>query len=74
MSIRAIALELYRAQREVAALQKAFDLASPGEKDTLAQDLRAAQKEQQMLRKMLDGEKEAGAFRNRFTGFGGRKE
>ncbi len=73
MSIRAIALDLYRAQQQVAALQKVCDQASQSERDALVQELRAAQKEMETLRKMLDGEKEAGPFRNRFTGFGGKK-
>lgn len=70
MSIRAMALELYRAQQEVEALQKKHDSATPEEKAALAQELKLARKEQQMLRRMLDGEKESGAFRQRFSGFG----
>ncbi len=70
MSIRAIALDLYRAQQQVATLQKVLDQASLSERDALVQELRVAQKEMATLRKMLDGEKEAGPFRNRFTGFG----
>jgi hypothetical protein len=73
MSIRAIALDLYRAQQQVAALQTVCDQASQSDRDALVQELRAAQKEMETLRKMLDGEKEAGPFRNRFTGFGGKK-
>jgi hypothetical protein len=73
MSIRAIALDLYRAQQQVAALQTVCDQASQSDRDALIQELRAAQKEMETLRKMLDGEKEAGPFRTRFTGFGGKK-
>ncbi|MGB3225375.1 MAG: hypothetical protein WBB23_21470 [Desulforhopalus sp.] len=70
MSIRAMALELYRAQQEVEALQQKHESATPENKTALAQELKLAQKEQQMLRRMLDGEKESGAFRQRFSGFG----
>ena len=68
MSIRAIAVELYRAQRNVAELQKAVDAATPVELEALSQELRAAQKEMVMLRRMLDGEKESGQFRKAFSG------
>ena len=73
MSIRALALELYRAQKKVAELQKAMEDSGSGENTILAQELREAEKEMRMLRKMLDGEKESGAFRKRFSGFGGWK-
>lgn len=68
MSIRALALELYRAQKNVAELQKAVDAAKASELEALSQELRAAQKEMVMLRKMLDGEKESGQFRKAFSG------
>ncbi|MDK9707355.1 MAG: hypothetical protein OEL83_09910 [Desulforhopalus sp.] len=73
MSIRALALELYRAQKNVAELQKAVDAANPGDLEALSQELRAAQKEMALLRKMLDGEKESGQFRKTFSGFGSWK-
>ena len=73
MSIRAIALELYRAQKKVAELQKALEAVEQGAAEKLSQELRAAEKEMSMLRKMLDGEKESGNFRKRFSGFGGWK-
>lgn len=73
MSIRAVALELYRAQQNVEALEKAYEEATPEETTDLAQDLNLARKEMQMLRRMLDGEKESGSFRERFTGFGQTK-
>ncbi len=73
MSIRAIALELYRAQKKVAELQKAIDASKPSEAEALGQELFVAQREMSMLRKMLDGEKESGEFRKKFDGFGGWK-
>ncbi len=74
MSIRAMARELYRAQRQVDALQNKHDSATQAEKNALVQELNLARKELQMLRRMLDGEKESGDFRRRFTGFGSSKK
>lgn len=74
MSIRALALELYRAQQNVETLQKKHDNATLTEKEALTQELNFARKELQMLRRMLDGEKESGSFRRRFTGFGSSKK
>lgn len=74
MSIRALALELYRAQQKVEALQKNHDNATFTEKEALVQELNLARKELQMLRRMLDGEKESGSFRRRFNGFGSTKK
>ncbi|MFH0781822.1 MAG: hypothetical protein V2B20_07695 [Pseudomonadota bacterium] len=73
MSIRALALELYRAQKKVAELQKTIEAAGNGATDKFKQELREAEKEMTMLRKMLDGEKESGTFRMRFSGFDGWK-
>jgi len=69
MSIRALALDLYRAQQAVDKLQKALSAAAPAEKDGIAGELRAAQKELEMLRKMLEGRKESGSFRKKFSGW-----
>lgn len=73
MSIRALALELYKAKQKVDALQEEFDSATSDDKPVLAQELKMVQKEFQMLRRMLDGEKESGTFRKRFSGFGNSK-
>lgn len=73
MSIRSLARELYKAQQKVTVLQKEIDSAPPGERDALAQEMKLAQKDLQMLRRMLDGEKESGSFRSRFSGFGNTK-
>jgi hypothetical protein len=74
MSIRALALELYRAQQKVEMLQKQYDNATLTEREGLGQELNFARKELQMLRRMLDGEKESGSFRRRFSGFGSTKK
>ncbi|NOR24636.1 MAG: hypothetical protein GQ542_09635 [Desulforhopalus sp.] len=73
MSIRALALELYKAKQKVDALQAEFDSATADDKSVLAGELKMVQKEFQMLRRMLDGEKESGTFRKRFSGFGNSK-
>ena len=75
MSIRALALDLYKAQQAVDKLQKALKNAASAEKDGIAGELRLAQKELDMLRKMLEGRKESGSFRKKFSGssFGGCK-
>jgi hypothetical protein len=69
MSIRALALDLYKAQQQVERLQKALSVAAPAEKDGVARELRAAQYELKILRQMLDGEKESGSFRKKFSGY-----
>lgn len=75
MSIRALAVDLYKAQRAVDALQKALAQAAPAEQDRIAGQLRLARKELELLRKMLEGRKESGAMRQKFSGsrFGGFK-
>ena len=72
MSIRALALELYKAKQKVDTLQEKFDSATSDDKPVLAQELKMVQKEFQMLRRMLDGE--SGSFRQRFSGFGNTKK
>ncbi len=74
MSIRSLARELYRAQQNVTELQKKLDSAGQDKKDSLTQELRHAMQELQMLRRMLDGEKESGTFRQRFSGFGSSRK
>ena len=73
MSIRALALDLYRAKQAADELELAHQNGSEAEKAALAQNLKAAQQELQLLRRMLDGEKESGPFRERFSGFGSSK-
>ena len=66
MSIKALAVELYRAQQQVDMIQKKIEAGSSGEQKKLENELKIAQKEWQMLRKMLDGRKESGNFIKRF--------
>ena len=72
MSIKHLALDLYRAQQKVDRLEKALAVAAPGELAAIEEELRGAKAEWQMLRKMLDGEKENAILRSR-TGVFGRK-
>lgn len=62
MSIKALALELYRAQQKVEMIKRKIETSPGGENKILENELRAAQKERQMLRKMLDGQKESGSL------------
>jgi hypothetical protein len=74
MSIRALALDLYKAKQKMDALQREYDRATETDKLALSQELKMVQKEFNMLRRMLDGEKESGSFRKRFSGFGNSKK
>ncbi len=69
MSIKALALELYRAKQNVDRIQREIESNSSKEQQVLKNELKIAQKEWQMLRKMLDGQKESGPFQERFSGF-----
>ncbi len=69
MSIKALALDLYRAQQKVDTLKRAIDEASYKDQEGLKSELKMAQKEWQILRNMLDGEKESGSFRKKFSRF-----
>lgn len=72
MSIRAIAQDLYKAQCEVSEIEKKLENASATEKEKLKAELRVAQQEHDMIRRMLDGRKESSEFRKKF-GSGDRK-
>ncbi len=69
MSIRSLATDLYRSQQKVEKLEKAFAAAAPAELITIEEELRGARAELQLLRKMLDGEKETGLSRSRLGSF-----
>lgn len=73
MSIRLMAKDLYKAQQSVDQLQKKIDSAEPKDIASLEADLKIVTQERNMLRRMLDGEKESGNFRKRFDGFGSTK-
>ncbi len=60
MSIKALALELYRARQKVDKIQKKIEMHPGKEQKALIIELKTAQREQDVLRKMLDGRKESG--------------
>lgn len=66
MSIRALAVDLYKSQQKVTQLEKKLEQAPPSEHIHLEQELKFARQELAMLRKMLDGEKENSSFRKKF--------
>lgn len=74
MSIRLLAKDLYKAQQSVDQLQKKIDSSSEAEKKILVVEFKEAVQERDMLRRMLNGEKESGEFRKRFDGFGVTKK
>ncbi len=59
MSIRMLAIELYRAKKEVERLEKMLDgrTQSPPERVELERQLRVARAEHQRLKAMLEGAK-----------------
>ena len=60
MSIRALAIELYRVKKQVEALERTFQAASEGEKTRLLPELNEARKEYRLIKKMFDAKKENG--------------
>lgn len=70
MSIKHLALDLYRSQQKVEKLEKAVAAASPGELAALEEELRGAKAEWKMLRKILDGEKDNASLRAKSAVFG----
>jgi hypothetical protein len=62
MSIRAIALELYRAQQQVNRLEIEKENAHPQEKDRIEGELQRALAELKQFRRMLDGAKTESPF------------
>ena len=69
MSIKALALELYRSQQRVAALEKELAAATFDKQDGLREELRMATAELHQLRKMLDGAKTPSPFRSQPSTF-----
>ena len=69
MSIKLLALELYRAQQNVERIEKEMERALAGERELFKKELTDARNEWELLRKMLDGHKDSGSFRRKFAGF-----
>ncbi|BCL60295.1 hypothetical protein DGMP_09880 [Desulfomarina profundi] len=69
MSIKALALDLYRAHKVVGELRKTLEKASADEQELLKNELKKAENEYRILRNMLDGEKDTASSRKRFSRF-----
>ena len=64
MSIKLLAIELYRAQQNVAHIKAQLDEAAPlSTLEVVREELRQAQAELQQLRKMLDDKKTSSSFK-----------
>ena len=66
MSIRLIAKDLYRLQREVEEAEKELDHASEAERQELEDRLRRVKSERDRMRKILEGAKEQPPHRRIF--------
>ena len=66
MVIKALAIELYRAQQTVHKLEGQFVDASPAEREILRASLRTARAECEQLRRLVDAKKQAPPFRTSF--------
>ena len=62
MSIRALAIELYRAQQKVHKLQDMLAKAERNERDQIRYDLKCAEAECNQLRRIMEGEKQPSPF------------
>ena len=69
MSIKAIALELYKAQQKVNSLEARLEGAQINDKEPLRKELQEAQAELKILRNILDGEKTPSPYRTQPTTF-----
>ncbi|MEK6201966.1 MAG: hypothetical protein N2A40_06050 [Desulfobulbaceae bacterium] len=59
MSIKLLAIELYRARQDVARLEAQCDALPLSAREDLLEELRQSRAELQLLRKMLDDKKDA---------------
>lgn len=66
MVIKAIAMDLYRAQQKVHKLEDQLEAAPLAEKEPLREALRVARAECKQLRSMVEARKEIPAFRRDF--------
>ena len=69
MSIKALALELYKAQQKVERLEKELEEALVREQDGVKSKLREAKAELKILRNMLNGEKTPSPYKSRPSTF-----
>ena len=67
MVIRALAIELYRAQQKVHKLQEQLKSAELHEKQRLKEKLRIATAERDQMRRLVEGKKQKPLFRTSFN-------
>jgi hypothetical protein len=67
MVIKALALELYRAQQTVHKLQDQLEKATLADKERIKEELRVASAECRLLRRMVEGKKQKPLFRTSFN-------
>ncbi len=58
MSVKALAIDLYKAQQRVNGLESELENPAAPDKEKIREELRIARAEWKILRRMLDGEKE----------------
>ncbi len=73
MSVKAIAIELYKAQQKVSRLESELENPAQKNKAKIEDELRLVRAELKMLRSMLDGEKAASPFKSNPSTFGTRR-
>jgi hypothetical protein len=66
MSLKDLARDLYRAQKQVERLEKLLLSATPEEEAAIQCELRDAQAERLQLQKMIDGRKDSSPLPRRF--------
>lgn len=66
MSLRDLARELYRAQQQVARLEKLLLSATPEEEPAIEGELQEARAERRQLQKIIDGRKDSSPLPRRF--------
>lgn len=67
MVIRALALELYRAQQNVHRLELELEKAAPAQKEQIKEELRGAVAEHDQLRRLVEGKKQKPLYRTSFN-------
>jgi hypothetical protein len=65
MSIRFVALELYRLRREVESLEREIETVPVAREQELLQKLRKLRAERDKMKNILEGKKERPAYRRR---------
>jgi hypothetical protein len=63
MSIKLLAIELYRAQQNVGHIEAQLEASPLNASEVMREELRQAQAELQQLRKMLDDKKASSSFK-----------